>query len=142
MVRYSKPSTAGWSGEVEDIVLEKQNDYDGFNYYLEGNGKGMLTFRWDSSSVTINKDFLNNANNEFYSFSGGTYIKYSVPPVEADLLPDSNNMVSLTIKVDSAKQNRYEIQFFKTDSSGDYSKEKLKEYLPDTSPSDWIPDTN
>ena len=50
-------------------------------------------------------------------------------------------MVSLTIEVDSTKQNRYEIQFYKTDKENDYTSSVVKEnYLPDTTPSDWVAD--
>ena len=51
-VRFSKQATTGWKGELEELNSSK--DYDGFNYYLDGNGKGKLTFSWDTNYVTIN----------------------------------------------------------------------------------------
>jgi len=138
MARYSKPSSVGWSGEVEELDTAKIDDYDGYNYYLEGNGKGKITFRWDKSKVTINKQFLENPNNSFYYFDStqNDYVKYSGAPSEASLTGDGN-MVSLTLEVDSTKQNRYEVQFYKVDPTYDYSKTAVQGYLPNTSSSDW-----
>ena len=136
LVRYSKPSSAGWEGKVEDIDASKENDYDGFNYYLEGNGKGSLTFRWDRTKVRINKYFLSDPNNKFVGYDNGAI------PVEEDL-PVTDGMVSLTIKVDSTKQNRYEIQFYKVDPENvTYSKSDVEgSYLPKTDPADWVAET-
>lgn len=128
MVRYSKPVSAGWSGDVEEIDVNK--DYDGFNYYLTGNGKGKITFKWNRSKVTINKDFLKNPNNEFDGYDGAQ-------PVEADLT-EVDGYVSLTLKVDSTKKNRYEIQFFKVNPAYSYSKTDVESYLPTST--DWVPD--
>ncbi len=122
--RYAKQSSTGWNGRVEE--LDPNKDYDGFNYYLEGNGKGKITFKWNPTYVTINKQFL---NNEEVVFEGGN------TPVNA-----GNGMVSLTISVDSTVRNRYEIQFYKVDSSFDYSKAQVESYLPDTLSADWEPD--
>lgn len=138
MVRYTKQASAGWSGELEE--LDSNKDYDGFNYYLEGNGKGKLTFRWNPTYVSINEDFLKNRNNKFYYKDNDNYVAYQAAPVEANLTP-VDGMVSLTIEVDSTKQNRYEIQFYKTDKENDYTSSVVKEnYLPDTTPSDWVAD--
>lgn len=131
-VRYSKPASTGWKGEVEDLDSSKINNYDGFNYYLEGNGKGKITFKWKRSKVTINKDFLNNTNNKFEGF-------VDTAPVES-ALTETDGYVSLTLNVDSSKQNRYEIQFFKVDPSNiSYTKSDVESYLPTTT--SWTPDT-
>ena len=151
MVRFSKQASTGWSGNLEDINEDIEDDYDGYNYYLEGNGRGKLTFSWDPRYVTINKDFLNNRNNVFYSKSITTneqdeeivnYTKYTTPPVESALIPDpETHLVSLTIEVDSMERNRYEIQFFKTNSKNNrYKKSDVERYLPSTNPSDWVSD--
>ena len=66
----------------------------------------------------------------------GDYVKYSGAPSEASLTGDGN-MVSLTLEVDSTKQNRYEVQFYKVDPTYDYSKTAVQGYLPNTSSSDW-----
>ena len=140
-VRYSRSASNGWRGEVE--TLDASKDYDGFNYYLEGNGTGMLTFRWDKSKVTINKQFLNNKDNQFFNrTSENVYAAYTQPLDEASLPTDPNNsnMVSLTIKVDSSKRNRYEVQFYKVDPTNIYDKSAVEGYLPNTNPSDWNPD--
>ena len=122
-VRYSKAVSVGWKGEVEELDTSKINSYDGFNYYLEGNGKGQITFRWNRSKVTINKDFLNNPNNKFVGFENA--------PVESSLT-ETDGYVSLTLKVDSSKQNRYEIQFYKVDPDDSYGKSDVENYLPKT----------
>lgn len=151
MVRYSKQASTGWSGYLEEINVNIEDNYDGYNYYLEGNGRGKLTFSWDPRYVTINMDFLNNRNNVFYSKSVTTneqneeivtFTKYTTPPVESELVPDAEtHLVSLTIEVDSMERNRYEIQFFKTDSKiNSYTKSDVEGYLPHTNPSDWDAD--
>ncbi|MBR1752194.1 MAG: hypothetical protein IJ740_15235 [Ruminococcus sp.] len=132
-VRFSKLASTGWKGELEELDADK--DYDGFNYYLEGNGKGKITFRWKPNKVTINKQFLTNANIEFEGFDGSS-------KTEKDLTADANGYVSLTVKVDSAETNRYEIQFFKVDPSLPYDKESVLTYLPPTPAvsGDWVAD--
>ena len=151
MVRFSKQASTGWSGELEEINEAIEDDYDGYNYYLEGNARGKLTFSWDPGYVTINKDFLNNRNNVFYSKGVTTneqgeevvtFTKYTTPPVESALIPDAEtHLVSLTIEVDSMERNRYEIQFFKTNSKTyNYTKNAVEGYLPSTNPSDWVSD--
>lgn len=140
-VRFAKSASNGWRGEVEK--LDDSKDYDGFNYYLEGNGAGMLTFRWNKSKVTINKQFLNNKDNEFYNKTGDVYTKYTQPLKESDLAtdPNDNDIVYLTIKVDSTITNRYEVQFYKVDPSTiSYTKTDVEGYLPSTSSNDWVPD--
>lgn len=149
MVRFSKQASTGWSGSLEDIDEDIEDDYDGYNYYLEGTGKGKLTFRWDAAHVTINKDFLNNRNNVFYSRSvtvneqGEEEYTYTniTSPTEESLTDISTGIATLTIDVDSSKQNRYEVQFYKVNSKTmDYSKDDVENYLPDTNPSDWDSD--
>lgn len=138
-VRFSKQAASGWRGEVEELDETKINDYDGYNYYLEGNGTGYLTFRWNRNYVTINKHFLNNKENEFYKKENDAWVKLSTPPVESEL-PESGGMVSVTILVDSVdKTNRYEVQFFKVDPSNSYTKAAVEGYLPKTEPGDWDP---
>lgn len=125
MVRFSKRASTGWTGSLEEIDESIEDDYDAYNYYLEGNGKGKLTFRWNSKYVRINPDFKNNSD---YSFDG-------------DITDIGNDISQLTINVDSSEINRYEIQFFKVDPKEySYKKADVELYLPDTNPSDWVAD--
>ena len=139
-VRFSKQAASGWHGEVEELNSLKIDDYDGYNYYLEGNGTGYLTFRWNPTYVTINEHFLNNKENELYKKNeNDDWVKLSPPLSESDL-PQSGGMVSVTIKVDSEnKTNRYEVQFFKVDPNESYTKEAVEGYLPNTNSDDWNP---
>ncbi|MBQ9870158.1 MAG: hypothetical protein IJM32_10920 [Ruminococcus sp.] len=141
LASYSKPSSVGWSGEVEELDATIIDDYDGYNYYLEGNGKGKITFRWNRNKLTINKQFLENTDNKFYYWDATEedYVKFSEAPSELALTADGD-MVSLTLEVDSTEQNRYEIQFYKVDPTYDYSKAAVEGYLPNTRSSDWHPD--
>lgn len=140
MVRYSKQASVGWSGEVEELNNSIIDSYDGFNYYLEGNGKGKITFKWNASRLTINKEFLNNTENVFYNkVSDEEFEKYNTHPVESELTPDDEGFVYLTLEVDSTEKNRYDIQFFKVDPTYNYSKSDVEGYLPDSN--DWTPNT-
>lgn len=141
-VRFSKQAASGWHGEVEVLDTEKINDYDGYNYYLEGNGTGYLTFRWNRNYVTIDKYFLSNKENEFYKKEDNRWVKIAAPVESA--LPDSDGVVSVTMLVDSkTKTNRYEVQFYKVNSKAySYTKENVESYLPKTNPADWDPIEN
>ena len=133
-VRYSKKALTGWNGKLEK--LDSGKEYDGYNYYLEGSGKGKLTFRWDKRYVTINKEFLNNKDITFDGISDNSTLKESDLPDDTE----NTNMKKLTIIVDSTNVNRYEVQFFKIDPSEDYSINKVAQYLPDTTEDDWASD--
>ncbi|MBR1422263.1 MAG: hypothetical protein IJ571_02310 [Ruminococcus sp.] len=147
-VRFSKQATTGWKGELEELSSSK--DYDGFNYYLDGNGKGKLTFSWNTNYVTINKDFLNNPENTFYEKSteiqdGKEVVNYTkISGITEASLKDADGIATLTIGVDSSKRNRYEIQFFKVDPSNEEAHyddpDVVEEFLPGTLPRDWKAD--
>ena len=137
-VRYQKVASTGWNGNLE--TLDNNLFYDGYNYTLEGTGKGRITFRYNSEFVTINKYFLQNSENTFYI--NGTNTSGNDGITEDDF--GTTGMKSITLVVDSEKKNRYVIQFYKKNTSGnnDYSNSAISGYLPATDASDWVEVTN
>lgn len=89
---YNASSTT-WTGSFSETTAD---GYDAFNYIIKGQGKGTVTLTWDHSQLEINRVFLE--NNGLAVTSEGSISK-------------------LTIEVDStAGQNRYDIQFYKTEN--------------------------
>lgn len=134
MAKYIQTADTGWKGYIE--TLESGKEYDAYNYIVEGSGKGRITFRWKYEKVSINQSFLQNKDVTFYindiPTQGSSTIK------ESDL-PTSDGYKSVTLVVDSTDKNRYEIQFYKTDTTNNtYSNSDAESYLPDTTPSDWV----
>lgn len=132
-VRYLKTVESGWTGTLEE--LDNNKVYDGYNYILEGSGEGRITFSWNSDFLTINKQFLQNPENKFYI--SGAEVNGSSSLSESDFSTGSGTC-SITLVVDSQEKNRYEVQFYKTDTSGsnDYRNSVIKTYLPDSN--NWV----
>ncbi|MBR3421618.1 MAG: hypothetical protein IKG98_06100 [Ruminococcus sp.] len=122
-VQLASGSSTGWTGKVEDGV---NADSDGFIYVIEGNGTGKFTFKWDPTQVTISRQFLQNKDNTFVI--NGDEVHGSASVTES-MLDNEGAMKKITIKVDSLVRSRYEVQFYKYDSSSfDYS--NIGTYLP------------
>lgn len=91
---YNASSTT-WTGSFLETTSE---NYDAFNYVIRGQGKGTVTLSWDSSQLEISRIFLENYN-------------------LTDKITAVGSKMSLTIEVDSSVgQNRYDIQFYKTEN--------------------------
>lgn len=135
-VRYQEVASTGWNGKLED--LDDNLTYDGYNYTLEGTGNGRITFRYDPTYVTINKYFLQNSENTFYI--NNTYTVGSDSITEDNFTTDTNGMKVITMVVNSEIKNRYVIQFYKKNTSGnfDYSNSAIRSYLPATIDGDWV----
>lgn len=132
-VRYIQTAESGWTGSLEELDNDKV--YDGYNYILEGSGEGRITFSWNPEKLTINKQFLQNPENRFYI--NETAVNGS-PSLTENSFSTVFGMKSITLVVDSQDKNRYEVQFYKTDTSGsnDYRNSVIKNYLPDSS--NWV----
>lgn len=85
-----------WTGAFTETTTD---GYDGFNYAVKGQGKGTVTLAWDSTQLEINKVFLEKNG-------------LAATP--------SGNTKSVSFSVNSEQQNRYDIQFYKTET-GVYS---------------------
>ena len=134
-VRYVKTVESGWTGSLEE--LDNSKEYDGYTYILEGSGKGRITFSWDPAFLSINQQFLQNTDNTFYI--NGIEVAGSNTLIEDSAsFPTVDGKKSVTLIVDSQEKNRYEVQFFKTDTSGsnNYQNSVIKNYLPDSN--DWV----
>ncbi|WP_295210484.1 hypothetical protein [Ruminococcus sp.] len=92
-VSYVKPYSASWSGQFTDSA-DKPSDLDGFNYRLSGSGSGTITLSWNTKYIEISKWFLKENNLD-------------------DPAADSNGIKTITLTVDSSKQNQYDIQFYR-----------------------------
>lgn len=136
-VRYQEVASTGWSGSLEP--LDSSLSYDGYNYILEGTGTGRITFRYNPTYVTINKYFLQNSENIFYINSNNTHGGNSITE-DSFTTNETTRMKSITMVVDSEEKNRYVIQFYKKDTTGDYdySNSAISGYLPPTGDGDWV----
>ena len=93
-VSYVKPYSASWMGQFTDNTANP-SDLDGFNYRLSGSGAGTITLSWDTKYIEISKWFLEENSSIL------TYDKSSL------------SVASIELKVDSSKQNQYDIQFYR-----------------------------
>lgn len=92
-------SANSWTGSFYETTSD---NYDGFNYIIKGQGKGTLTITWDNNQLEINKVFL-------------------VTNSLTDKVTVNGSKSTLTMDVDSTVgNNRYDIQFYKTEN-GSYS---------------------
>lgn len=93
-VSYVKPYSASWTGQFTDNT--PQPSYlDGFNYCLSGSGAGTITLIWDTKYIEISKWFLEE-NSSILTYGNS-----------------SSPVASIELKVDSSKQNQYDIQFYR-----------------------------
>ena len=136
-VRYQKVASTGWNGYLE--TLDNNLTYDGFNYTLEGTGTGRITFKYDPRFVTINKYFLQNSENTFYINNTNTAGSDSITE-DSFSTDQTTGMKVVTLVVNSEIKNRYVIQFYKKDTSGnnDYSNSAISSYLPATGEGAWV----
>ena len=101
---YNAAATT-WTGSFTETTAE---GYDGFNYVIKGQGKGTVTLSWDKQELEISNVFLENNG---------------ITVTEAD------GKKTFTINVDSNTRNRYEIQFYKTESGVYTDMETVKSYV-------------
>lgn len=122
-VQLASGSSTGWSGKLDEGITAQD---DAYNYIIEGNGVGTFTFKWDPTKVTINRQFLQNPENTFV-INGSNRVGSST--LTENVLETEGTMKKLTIQVDSLnKKSRYEVQFFKVDTSFVYA--DISTYLP------------
>ncbi len=134
-VRYQEVADSGWKGSLEEL---EEGHYDGYNYILEGNGSGKITFRYNPDKVNINQYFLHNSENTFYI--NNAEVMGSASVTESSF-PTTNGMTEITLVVDSEDKNRYVIQFYKKDTTTQsYTNSDVSNYLPDTEADDWDAD--
>lgn len=99
-------SSNTWTGSFSETTAD---GYDAFNYIIKGQGRGTVTMKWDNSQLEINRVFVE--NNGLSVTSEGSISK-------------------LTIEVDStAGQNRYDIQFYKTENGSYTDMETINGYV-------------
>ena len=94
-------TAAGWTGRFAESTTE---NCDGFNYILSGQGKGTINLSWPPEHLEISKIFLDNNN-----------------------LTANNG--SFTLNVDSDTINRYDIQFYKTETGSYPDMETVSGYV-------------
>lgn len=102
--QYNAAATT-WTGSFTETTAE---GYDGFNYVIKGQGKGTVTLSWDKQELEISNVFLENNG---------------ITVTEAD------GKKTFTLNVDSNTRNRYEIQFYKTESGVYTDMETVKSYV-------------
>ena len=94
-----KPQEASnkWTGTFRDDTANQVDDYDGFNYIISGVGSGSFTLTWNSAKVGLSHV----SQKMLMSIDGAS--------ISGD---------SITFDVDSDVESRYEIQFYKVNTSG------------------------
>lgn len=99
---------SAWSGKLQETG--NTSDYDAYNYIIEGVGTGTVTVRWNSSFIDVSEFFI--AQNGLTVFlepedeHGNIWKYFNLPVGEA---------------TGSSKADRYEIQLYKNNLTGDYS---------------------
>ena len=99
---------SAWSGKLQETG--DTSDYDAYNYIIEGVGTGTVTVRWNSSFIDVSEFFI--AQNGLTVFlepedeHGHIWKYFNLPVGEA---------------TGSSKADRYEIQLYKNNLTGDYS---------------------
>lgn len=92
---YNASSTT-WTGSFTETTTV---NYDAFNYVLKGQGKGTVTLSWDPAQLEISNVFI------------------EVNGLQGKVTDGADGTKKLDLEVDStAKQNRYDIQFYKTEN--------------------------
>lgn len=99
---------SAWSGRLQET--NDTADYDAYNYILEGSGTGTVTFSWNSNYIEVSEIFLAQngltVETEQEDAHGNVWKHFDME------VGHENNGVTV---------NRYEIQLYKNNSSGDYS---------------------
>lgn len=124
---------AAWEGYFNDNPSSKvatsdapiaitSGTYDGFNYVIEGIGKGDIELRYDSTKIEINALFVTEVNGTLSSpdANGIRTLTFSVN--SNDIVDDNGTVDDKTDDVvTSYGINRYDTQFYKTSvSEADY----------------------
>ena len=95
--------TASWTGTFLETDCDTV-DYDFYNYIISGSGAGTVDILWDPKMFEINDFFFKT------ELSGVTF----VGEIGEDLDPSHTGWNKVTIAVDSAIINRYELQLYKS----------------------------
>ncbi len=104
-----------WSGDFTDKFALKNTlansseadtkKYNGFNYEISGNGKGMVTLSWNTDFVEIDPDFVSSLNVQPVNDENSSIKKISFSVGEI-----------ITVNEDEYETiNIYQIQFYRTD---------------------------
>lgn len=86
-----------WNGTFRDSTSNSVDAYDGFNYIISGVGSGTFTLSWDSTKVGLS---------------------YVSQKMLLDISGASKTGDSITFSVDSDVEDRYEIQFYRVNTTG------------------------
>lgn len=95
----------GWHGSLQE---ESNKDYDGYNLIIEGSGAGTIDICWDNTKFAMNPAFI-----ILYGNSGESILSDVVDG-------DQSGWKKRTLTVDSMKDNRYVVQFYKRDTNVSY----------------------
>ncbi|MBR4237776.1 hypothetical protein IKQ02_05040 [bacterium] len=106
----SEEAKTSWTGALNET---KAPSYlDGFNYVVSGNGSGTIILSWDPTKLTINQFFVLDMIP-----SSGTIKSGSVDDSEEKV---NDDWLYVRFDVDSSEVSRYEIQFFRINSSVEF----------------------
>lgn len=89
-------AASSWEGEFRDNHASLPSAYDGFNYLITGSGSGTVTLTWDTTHLALSAV----SQKTLQSITGATV-----------------SSGSAVFPVNSDEENRYDLQFYKTDVS-------------------------
>lgn len=105
-VSQGRSVETGWHGSLQE---ERDKDYDGYNLIVEGSGAGTIDICWDDTKFAMNPAFV-----MLYGSSGEKILSDAVDA-------DQTGWKKRTLTVNSMKDNRYVIQFFKKNANVSYT---------------------
>jgi hypothetical protein len=115
---YTEKQATVWKGTFTDSkVPDTQQDLDGFNYEISGNGEGIVTLKWDSTKVEVSPWFLDDI---------ADYITTEVA------IDDTTKEKTVSFKVGTSEQTEksYQLQFYRVVSENtDSSEMNVQDYV-------------
>ena len=126
----STADAASWGGSLVEEENCESTDYDFYNYILTGSGTGTVDVMWDPTKFELNDFFFNDlSGNEFVLYdNNGNVTTDTSTGAKTKTFTDGNhtNWEMATIKVDSTKINRYQIQLYKVNGELSYTGDENK----------------
>ena len=107
--KTSVAQSTGWNGELRETG--SVGNYDAFNFVLSGSGSSLITFKWDTSQIAVNKYFYDSSN-RVIQFDNNEVV-YSPPESGSNWATLVIRANTNTLRTDGSYRNRYAFQLYK-----------------------------